>query len=148
MVDMQYGISTFWRRWMMVVTLSMVMMGLVMVFVPTVFQPLQASYYNNYFDYNAYSTISDEDYRFQIFLYGVSGAVLASWALVMFFLVRFPLSQGHKWAWFAIALSLIVWFIGDGYASIATGFVVHVALNLSMLIMIGIPLLATYRQVN
>ena len=145
---MQPNISTFWRRWMIVVTLFMIIMGLVLVFAPQAITPLGAAYYNNYFDYDAYSNISDGDLRFQTFLFGISGAVVASWSTVMLFLVLFPLRQGQKWAWFAIAFSLILWFIGDSYASIATGFPFHALLNLSLLILMGIPLLATYRQVH
>lgn len=145
---MQVGISTFWRRWMMVVTLGMVVLGLALPFTSFVDVTLGPEYYNNYFDYDAYSTISDGDMRFQTFLYGIMGAVMASWSIVMFFLVMFPLRQGQKWAWFALAISLIIWFVGDSYASVATGFEVHAVLNLSVLFLLGIPLLATYRQVR
>lgn len=145
---MNQTISKFWTRWMLVVTVSMVIMGLMLVFLPSVFQPLQGAYYNNYFDYDAYSVISEGDLRFQTFLFGVSGAVLASWALVMFFLVLYPLRQGQKWAWFAIISSMLLWFIGDSYVSIATGFAIHAALNLSIFVMLGIPLAAVYRQMR
>lgn len=145
---MQSTISTFWLRWMLFATGSMVVMGLILAFTPLMTDIIDPIYYNNYFDYDAYSTLSDGDLRFHAFLFGVSGAVVASWAILMFFLVMFPLRQGQKWAWVAITLSIIVWFIGDGYVSIATGFPFHAVLNLSLIILMGIPLLATYKQVR
>jgi hypothetical protein len=145
---MQPTISTFWRRWMLFATGSMIVMGLVIAFTPLVTNIVDPIYYNNYFDYDAYSTLSGGDLRFHTFLFGVSGAVVASWAILMFFLVMFPLRQGEKWAWVAITLSIIVWFIGDGYVSVVTGFPLHAVLNLSIFVMMGIPLLATYKQVR
>jgi hypothetical protein len=143
---MQPTISTFWRRWMLLATGLMVLMGFILTFTPLLSDTIHPLYYNNYFDYDAFSTLSDGDLRFHTFLFGVSGAVVSSWAIVMFFLVMFPLRNGQRWAWYALTTSLIVWFIGDGYASIATGFVVHAVMNLSFLIMMGIPLLVTYRH--
>lgn len=141
-------ISKFWIRWMIVVLAGMVVMGLMIIFTPFVNATLGSIYYNVYFDYDAYAVISDGDLRFQTFLYGVMGAVLASWSLLMLSLVIFPIRQGQKWAWYAMIASIILWFIGDGYASVVTGFPIHAAINLSMLITLGIPLLAIYRQLR
>ena len=143
---MQPIISTFWQRWMLLTTGSMVLMGLILTFTPLLTDIVHPLYYNNYFEYDAFSRLSDGDLRFHTFLFGVSGVVVSSWAIVMFFLVMFPLRNGQRWAWYALSISLTVWFIGDGYASIATGFVVHAMMNMSLLIMMSIPLLATYRQ--
>jgi len=139
-------ISRFWIRWLVVLWGVIIVMGLALIFTPLVDITIGSHYYNQYFDYDAYAVISDGDLRFQTFLYGISGAVLASWAIVMLFLVLFPLRQGQRWAWYAIFLSACVWFIGDGYASVATGFTLHAFLNLGLFIPLMIPLFAIYRQ--
>jgi len=141
-------ISKIWIHWLMVVLAIMTIMGLALVFTPFVDMTLGSHYYNTYFDYDAYSVISDGDLRFQTFLYGVSGAVMASWAIVMLFLVMFPLRQGQRWAWYALVISVLVWFIGDGYASVVTGFALHAGLNLSVFIPLMIPLVAIRRQLQ
>ena len=145
---MTQTVSRFWIRWLMVILIIMIVMGLALVFTPFVDMTLGSHYYNTYFDYDAYSVISDGDMRFQTFLYGVSGAVMASWSIVMLFLAIFPLRQGQRWAWFAIVISTIVWFIGDSYISIATGFALHAGLNLSVFIPLMIPLAMTYKQTH
>ncbi len=142
---MQTMISAFWRRWMLVTTASMVMMGLVLAFTPLITDIVDPLYFA-YFDSDDYSTLPEGDLRFHRFLFGVMGAVLASWSMLMFVLVFYPLGKGQRWAWVALASSLVIWFVGDGYASVVTGFAVHAVLNLSLLIIMGIPLLATYRQ--
>lgn len=139
-------VSRFWIRWLMLILVVMIVMGLALVFTPFVEATVGSYYYNTYFDYDAYSVISDGDMRFQTFLYGVSGAVMASWAIVMLFLALFPLRQGQRWAWFAIFISTIVWFIGDGYASVASGFTIHAVINLGVFIPLMIPLAATYKH--
>ncbi len=145
---MRTEISPFWRRWMLLIALILILMGLMTSFTPLIQNSTGAIYYNQFFDFDAYANISTGDLRFQTFLYGVMGAVLTSWGLLLAFLIAFPLRQGQKWAWYAITLSILVWFVGDGYASVSTGFAIHALINVPVLVLMGIPLLATYRQLH
>lgn len=93
-----------------------------------------------------YTQLSADEIDFQQFLYGVAGAVLASWQLLIYFITRHALAQGESWAWTAITASLVLWFVGDGYASISMGFSIHAGMNLSMLFLQGIPLMMIRKQ--
>ena len=136
----------FWTRWLLVIWASMLILGLVLAFIPFVFVPnfLGPDYYNVYVP-DGYDLLSDGDIDFQHFLYGVMGALMAAWASAMFHIVNGSFRRGEKGAWNIVAMSLLLWFMGDSYISIVTGFPFHAVLNLSLLAMIGLPLLMTRR---
>ena len=143
---MKKEISPFWVRWMMVVSIWLLVMGFVLAFTPMMESLVGPAYYNTYFDgENRYAQLTDPELRFQEFLYGVSGAVMMAWSAVLLLLAHIPFRQGERWAWTAIALSTALWFIGDGYASISTGFALHALINVSLLVAILPPLAGTYR---
>jgi hypothetical protein len=131
---------SFWATWLTVISIMLIGMSTVMLLTPFIQYTLGGFYYNNYFAYDAYSVISDGDLRFQTFLYGVSGSVLMSWGLSLYWIVKYPFKQGEPWAWTAVFVTTLVWFIGDGYASISTGFALHALINVGVFLPIMIPL--------
>lgn len=138
----------FWSRWLGFVGMYGVVMGALLVFTPIVEHTLGAYYYDVFFDGQPmYQALTPAARRFQAFVYGIAGALLVSWFWLVVALAKGPFRKGERWAWKAIAVSLIAWFVGDGYASIANGFAIHAAFNLSLLLVMGLPLAMTYRHI-
>lgn len=131
-----------WVRFMLVLSGFGVVFGLVLAFTPLI-RPIGGIYYDYYVGEGTYAILSSQELDYQRFLYGVMGALMASWFSMVGFVVHEPFRRGEKWAWNAILLSTTIWFIGDGYASIITGFAIHAAMNLSLFVPIMIGLLAT-----
>ena len=143
---MNHKPPAFWTQWLLVVSIFGVTMGALMAFIPIPAKFIGPAYYNQYFGFDAYAELTEPALRFQRFIYGASGAVLVSWFIMIGWTTRRAFAEGERWAWNAILVSTLAWFLGDVYASIVSGFAVHAALNLSLLIGIGIPLAATYRS--
>lgn len=138
--------NRLWTRYMLVITIFGTLLALTLTFTPFITNTGGAIYYDFYVGTDAFANLGTGELANQRFLYGIAGAVMASWFIVLAFLVHIPFRRGEVWAWNAIALSTLVWFIGDGYASVITGFVAHALLNVSLLVMIGIGLMATWRD--
>ena len=135
-----------WVNYLLVVVAIGTILGVELAFTPFITNIGGALYYNHYVGADAYASLGAGELANQRFLYGVMGAVMASWMIALSFLVHIPFRRGEVWAWNAIAVSTLMWFIGDGYASIITGFALHAALNLSLLVLIGAGLVATWKD--
>ncbi len=81
-------------------------------------------------------------------LYGVLGAVLVGWLLLLLAVVRKPLRRREPWAWGAIAWSTAVWFVLDTGFSLAVGSPSHAAFNLVFAVALGLPLVALRPKTN
>jgi hypothetical protein len=138
--------SSFWSNWILVVCIINIFFWGAGLTYPPLAQKFIGPIYNHFFDTDAYATLSEAELRVQDFLYGVLGAAHMSWMILIGFIAYGPFRRRERWAWNATAISLIVWFVSDGYASIITGFPIHALLNVSLLAALGIPLLATYRD--
>ena len=139
-------ISPFWTRWLLVVSIIGTAIGMVLFATSVIQQAAGSMYYEVFLGAGTYQTLGEAELRFQQFLYGVMGAVMAAWMLALAFIIHIPFRQGEKWAWYAIDASLVLWFIGDSYTSIITGFSAHLWINAGFLLALGLPLLMTFRQ--
>lgn len=81
---------------------------------------------------------------FQGFVYGVLGAAMAGWGLVVFYLGAIPFRDLQRWAWNAISVSAILWYLVDTGISIVYTVYFYVAVNSFFLIIFTLPLLFTY----
>lgn len=84
--------------------------------------------------------------RFVFWLAGVSSAVSLAWMGTALFIVWGPFRRGERWAWWALAVPIALWFIVDSGRSIATGFPMNALLNVGWLLMYAVPLVATFRR--
>ena len=145
---MDTRVSPFWTLWLLIVAAIWIALGIAMFATPLVEQVFGAFYYEQYLDAGAYSTLGEQEIRFQHYMYGVMGALTAAWMAALAFIIHVPFRHGEKWAWYAIEVSTALWFIGDSYVSIVTGFAANALVNLGLLLAVGIPLLMTYRQLH
>lgn len=137
--------SKFWWRWLIVVTDLTIIFGLLIAIEPTR-NIIQQIYTDDIFGAGVYATLSQTEITFQNFLYGILGAVMIGWGVMMFGIIYVPFRRGERWAWLTLTIGLVVWYVVDSIASAASGVYLNIILNTSFLLMYGIPLFATYRS--
>jgi hypothetical protein len=64
-----------------------------------------------------------------VLTYGVLGAVMIGWMVLVIAVVAGPLQRGDDWAWRAVAASVAVWFVLDTAHSLAVGVWENAVLN-------------------
>lgn len=80
------------------------------------------------------------------FVYGVLGAVMLGWAVLMMMVVEGPFRRGERAGWNMIALPLGIWLVVDTTWSLATGYWQNAVLNACFALAFAIPLAATWRH--
>jgi hypothetical protein len=83
---------------------------------------------------------------FSRFVFGVAGAIMASWGLTVLLLVRFALADGQRWAWWTIAAAIDLWYVVDTSISAYYGVWINVVMNTFFLVLYAVPLLAIRRR--
>ena len=70
----------------------------------------------------------------------LGGSITGKW-VAAWWLVRYPLAAGARWAWWALVAGLLGWFCLDGTVSILhDAWFNIVSINLAPLVLVGIPL--------
>jgi hypothetical protein len=82
---------------------------------------------------------------FRGFIMGVLGATMASWAVALLFVVAGPFARQERWAWWCVVVSVCSWAPVDTGLSLAHGVTVNAMFNAMALVMLAIPLAATWR---
>lgn len=82
---------------------------------------------------------------FRDFIMGVLGATMVSWALALMFVVAVPFARRERWAWWCVVVSVSSWAPLDTAISLAHGVEVNALLNSMAVVMLAIPLAATWR---
>lgn len=133
----------FWRKWLSAVNGLIVVLGLLIAFAGN---SLLFDLHNQWSGrvFFGEEGITAEVLRFKNWLFGIIGATIAGYHLLMVMLSEYAFRRREKWAWQAMSVSLLLWFIVDSGISLYYGAVHNVILiNLVALLLIGLPLLAT-----
>ena len=130
--------TTLWHRWLMVVVIAVAVYAAALVVAgeligSAVFDPLG-------FGPESGDITGGTPLEYATFIYGVLGAVIVGWMVTIGAIVRGPLRRGEPWAWWAVAISVGVWFLLDTGISIVLGFVSHGIFNLGFLAALAVPL--------
>ena len=135
----------FWQRWLFVFSLVVVVFGMGMaLFNRTLFFALFNSWINPIFwDANPLPIGVDP---FQGWIYGVLGATMAGWGVILAFIAYFPFRNRDRWAWSAIALGLSLWYVTDTTLSLYFGVTFNAVFNTAFFILAILPLLYTRRE--
>ncbi len=85
-----------------------------------------------------------------ILLYGVVGAVMIGWLVLIVMLLRGPVRKGDAWAWKAVVVSAAVWFAIDTVFSLTTVFPRNAIVNLAFgaLFAVGLSLTRPLAHTN
>ena len=139
--------NTFWSRWLVAVSFISMVLGVVLALAPGVTHSTMGVFvYDTIAGEGAFAALTESDLAVQNMLYGILGAVMVSWMIVIGWLAYIPFRRGERWAWLAIGVSVFASFVIDSTVSATNGMPMNVLFNIGFLILFGIPLLATYRQ--
>lgn len=136
--------SRFWWWWLLIVTDGVILFSLALIVLP---EAMLRFFNVLFFSTNEGSSlfgVFEADYL--IFIYSVLGAVMIGWATTMFFVLMGSFKRGEKEGWYALAVSLTVWFVVDCTVSVLNGFTPNAFFNLIFYVLYAIPLAATYKQ--
>lgn len=133
--------SFFWWSWLVVLTCGLILFGLSLALLPG---PTQALCYWLLFGSAVPPpTFGAEAVAYVRFVYGILGAVIAGWGVLLLAVVAGPLRRGDPAAWLAVYGSVAVWFTIDSTLSIVSGHWANVAPNVGFLVPFAAPLVAT-----
>lgn len=135
---------SFWQKWLSWANVVALGMGLIVAFAGNslILSPHNELTVDLFFGGQA---MNPQLLQFKNWLFGVIGGTMVGFHLLMIFLSEHAFKQQEKWAWQAMSLSTILWFVIDSGVSLYTGAWHNVVLiNLVALFMIGLPLLMTF----
>ena len=102
---------------------------------------------NQYFDPIFWSDnqISAGTMQYKNWIMSVLSAVMVSWGILIAFIAYYPFKLRERWAWVAIAVAIIFWFVIDTACSLYYQVPINVVFNLITLILFALPLLFTWK---
>lgn len=133
----------FWQKWLLGVSLLITLFGLTLAFFgqSPIFnvmfnQPLAAIFWPEL-------GIPETVLAYQAWMYGLLGAMVASWGLLIAFLAHFPFKARESWSWSCLAISIALWFTVDTSLSLFHGVNINAISNCIWLALLTLPLLFT-----
>ena len=133
-----------WIRWMVVVAWLLVAMGVVMAVaggasaMGVLNDRIDPAFWGD-------ANVTGPAAEYRAWVFAVLGGTMAGWAVTMIALIRHGIAQGLRWAWNAIAVSLVVWFALDTGYSLAYGVWINALGNTVLLAALAVPLAMTRR---
>ena len=134
---------SFWRKWLIAVCIYNIAFGLLLALFGQ-FQFMDVLL-DQYFDpiFWPDNQISEGTLQYKNWISSVLGAVVVSWGMLIGFIAYFPFKRKEKWAWNAIAISVLFWFVIDTSCSLFYDVSVNAVFNLFTLTLFALPLLFT-----
>ena len=87
--------------------------------------------------------LPDNAMKFQGWIYGVLGAVIAGWGTLIAFWAKYPFKTRERWAWNGLALATAIWYVADTAISAMYGVFFNIIFNTVMLFLLTTPLVFT-----
>ncbi|HYO55042.1 hypothetical protein [Archangium sp.] len=83
---------------------------------------------------------------YRMWIAAVLGSTMTAWAVALLWVVAVPFARRERWAWLCIATSVLVWAPVDTGLSLLHGVYVNALFNVLPIMMMAVPLAATWRQ--
>jgi|WetSurMetagenome_2_1015567.scaffolds.fasta_scaffold257611_2 hypothetical protein len=137
--------NRLWDTWMLAVGWILVVFGILLAFANQT--RLFDVVFNNQVNTVFWSSpmAPESVVSFQRFVYGVLGMTVAGWGVFFIYVARYPFRRRERWAWTCIFAGITLWFIPDTAISAYFGVTVNVALNITIALLVYVPLIATRR---
>ncbi len=134
---------SFWRKWLVGVSIYHVVLGLLLVFFGQ--SQFMDVLLNQYIDpvFWPDGQVAIGTMRYKSWISGVLGSVIASWGLLIAFIAYYPFKLREKWAWKAIAFAVVFWFSVDTACSLYYDVPVNAIFNLLTFVLYVVPLFFT-----
>lgn len=136
---------SFWQRWLLVVGIVVSVFGVMMGLLSGT--PL-FDLFNRQIDPAFWGTnaVGDAARQFQQWVYGVWGATIAGWGIVLTHIARYPFNRKERWSWNCLVFGLLVWFVLDTSLSVFHKVYFNAAFNTTLLILAGLPVVLTRKE--
>lgn len=131
---------SFWRRWLMAASIGVTAFGTVLFLLPDVTQT-----FFNLLIFQQEAAVFPDAVDYLSFVYGVLGIVMIGWSVLLLAVIAIPFQRREPWAWWALALSIGIWYVIDSGFSIVSGYVPNAIMNTVFAVLFAIPLAATFR---
>ncbi len=135
--------SKFWLRWLLAVTLGVIIFGLFLVLAPSLTRQIFSLLV--YGDTERITTFGVDAVAYISLVHAVLGSVMFGWGIALLFIVRGLFARGAIEGWQIVAVSVAAWFVPDTAFSLWSGFWQNALLNATFIILFAVPLAATYR---
>ncbi len=136
----------FWQKWLTYVNVMIVIVGLLVAFAGnSFFFELHNSYTKEvFFDGKEFDTKTLE---LKNWLFGIIGATIVGFHILMIMISENAFKKKEPWAYYAMWLGLLSWFIIDSVISIYYNAMYNVIIiNIVALFTIGLPLIMTRKE--
>jgi hypothetical protein len=136
----------FWQKWLLVTTILVILFGTLLIL------PIESEILDLMFNdrieaiFWPDTMIAPGVTHFRQWLYGVLGATMVGWGIMMAFITAGPFHKRETWAWYSIALSIGIWYIADTIVSISYGALFNAAFNTAILLLFLPPMLGTFKS--
>jgi len=136
---------SFWQRWLLVVGVVVSVFGVMMALLSGT--PL-FDLFNRQVDPAFWSTnaIDDVARQFQRWIYGVWGATIAGWGIILTYIAHYPFNRKERWSWNCLVFGLLVWFVLDTSLSVFYKVYFNAVFNTTLLILAGLPVVFTRKE--
>jgi hypothetical protein len=130
---------SFWQKWLFIVALAVTLFGIVMVFISgtSLFDLFNHQINPAFWGTNV---VDVQAKQFQNWVYGLWGATIAGWGIVLAFLVYYPFNRKEKWAWNCLVIGLSVWFVLDTGLSAIYRVYFNVIFNTVLIVLAMLPI--------
>lgn len=135
----------FWQRWLFVVGLAVSVFGVALALLnaTSLFAVMHHQVNPVFF---MEERICADARAFQMWSYGVLGAVVAGWGVALAFVAHYPFKNKEPWAWNCVATGLLLWYVIDTGISAYFKVYFNVLFNTGMLVAALLPLVLTRKQ--
>jgi hypothetical protein len=136
---------SFWQRWLFVFSLVVIVFGMGMALLnrTPLFGVFDRQVDPVFWGANLPPSGVNE---FQGWVYGVLGATMAGWGVLLAFVVQASFRKRERWAWNAVILSLALWYLTDTFLSLRSGVAFNAVFNTAILVLAALPLFFTRRE--
>ncbi len=137
---------SFCQKWLTGVGLYLAVFGLILAVFPQ--SGLMNLVFNDRIDPGFWPDgfLPENAKNFQAWIYGVLGATVLGWGLLLAFIAYYPFKAKEKWAWNSLAAAIGFWFVVDTPISAMYGVGFNVLFNTLILIVVAVPLALTRSQ--
>ncbi|MFX1299624.1 MAG: hypothetical protein ACFFAL_03120 [Promethearchaeota archaeon] len=137
----------FWRNWLLGVSVFITAFGLFMALLN---HTILFSFFNTQINPAFWGSIpvAAPAQAFQTWIYGAWGATVMGWGITMIFIAYYPFGQQERWAWKAVLVSVLSWYIIDTTISWLFAVIINVIFNTTILMLVIIPLLLTWQEMS
>ncbi|MGD1941778.1 MAG: hypothetical protein ACFB0G_10740 [Leptolyngbyaceae cyanobacterium] len=136
----------FWWRWLVLVSLGVLIFGLILVLLPDF--TLKGFSLMIYSSAARISEFGEPAVSYIRLVHAVLGAVMVGWGAALLLVLFGTFRENPSIGWETVTGSVLAWFIPDTTFSLLSGFWQNATLNAVFIVLFAIPLIVIKRSLN